>query len=142
MDDPLKTEQASPEQIRQVWRQRWGLPVITTRATYRPRDVEGLALVSPAGEAAALVTWAVYGQTRRCIEVARQALEQAGGDLSHVVRTRVLLSAAGMERWQDAARAHGEVFSAVRPACTFVQVAGFIDERWLVELELDAVVRG
>jgi len=28
----------------------------------------------------------------------------------------------------------------VRPVCTFVQVSGFIDPEWLVELEADCVV--
>jgi hypothetical protein len=36
--------------------------------------------------------------------------------------------------WRDAARAHGEVFRDIRPACTFVQVSGFIDPTWLVEI--------
>jgi enamine deaminase RidA (YjgF/YER057c/UK114 family) len=40
-------------------------------------------------------------------------------------------------RWREAARAHGEVFGQVRPACTFVGVAGFIDPEWLVEIEVD-----
>jgi hypothetical protein len=42
--------------------------------------------------------------------------------------------------WRDAARAHGEVFHDVRPACTFVQVSGFIDPTWLVEIEADCVL--
>jgi len=45
-----------------------------------------------------------------------------------------------ISRWRDAARAHGEVFHDVRPACTFVQVSGFIDPTWLVEIEADCVV--
>jgi enamine deaminase RidA (YjgF/YER057c/UK114 family) len=78
----------------------------------------------------------LYLQTRRCIEIAARALERAGASLADVVRTRVLLT--GMERWQEAARAHSEAFGSVRPASTFVQVAGFIDPDWLVELEVDA----
>jgi hypothetical protein len=40
----------------------------------------------------------------------------------------------------QAARAHGEVFASVKPACTFVEVKGFINREWLVELEVDCVV--
>jgi enamine deaminase RidA (YjgF/YER057c/UK114 family) len=40
----------------------------------------------------------------------------------------------------DQAPAHQEAFGTVRPASTFVQVAGFIDPDWLVEIEVDAVV--
>jgi enamine deaminase RidA (YjgF/YER057c/UK114 family) len=65
-------------------------------------------------------------------------IADAGATLSDVTRTRIMLT--DMARWRDAARAHGEVFGAVRPACTFVQVVGFIDPAWLVEIEADAVV--
>jgi enamine deaminase RidA (YjgF/YER057c/UK114 family) len=36
--------------------------------------------------------------------------------------------------------AHGAVFADVRPAATMVVVAGLIDERMLVEIEVEAVV--
>ena len=37
----------------------------------------------------------------------------------------------------EAARAHGEVFGEIRPACSFFGVARFIDLQWLVEVEVD-----
>ncbi|HEX6533516.1 MAG TPA: hypothetical protein VF041_02910, partial [Gemmatimonadaceae bacterium] len=45
-----------------------------------------------------------------------------------------------IEDWGAVAAVHGEVFGAVRPACTVMQVARFIDAQWLVELEVDAIV--
>jgi enamine deaminase RidA (YjgF/YER057c/UK114 family) len=42
-----------------------------------------------------------------------------------------------IDRWREAARAHGEFFGDIRPACTFVGVARFIDPEWLVEVEID-----
>lgn len=80
----------------------------------------------------------VYGQTLRCIEIVGKALAEAGGSLNDVVRTRIMLT--DINRWRDAARAHGEVFGEIRPVCTFVEVSGFIDATWLVEIEVDAVV--
>lgn len=80
----------------------------------------------------------LYGQTRRCLEIVGRAVEAAGGRLEDVVRTRILLTDAS--RWEEAARAHGEVFSEIRPACTFAEVSGFIDPDWLVEVEADAYV--
>ena len=62
----------------------------------------------------------------------------AGGSIGHVVRTRIMLTNIAM--WREAARAHGEFFGDIRPACTFVQVAAFIDPAWLVEIEADAIV--
>jgi enamine deaminase RidA (YjgF/YER057c/UK114 family) len=80
----------------------------------------------------------VYGQTRRCLEIVEKALREAGASLKNVTRTRVLLT--DMKDWREAARAHGEYFREARPACTFVQVSGFIDPAWLVEIEADAIV--
>lgn len=80
----------------------------------------------------------VYAQTRRCLEIATTALAAAGARLEDVIRTRVML--VDIARWQDAARAHGEVFATIRPANTFVEVSRFIDPEWLVEIEVDAYV--
>ncbi|QES52063.1 hypothetical protein DEJ50_01105 [Streptomyces venezuelae] len=80
----------------------------------------------------------VYAQTVRCLDIAEAALEEAGASLEDVVRTRIMLT--DVTRWKEAARAHGERFASVRPACTFVEVARFIDADWLVELELDAIL--
>ena len=80
----------------------------------------------------------VYAQTRRCLQIMLRAIEEAGGSVEHVIRTRVML--VDIATWKDAARAHGEVFSTIRPACTFVQVGGFIDAAWLVETEADCYV--
>ncbi len=79
----------------------------------------------------------VYGQTKRCLDITSQAVIHAGLSLDSVVRTRVMLT--DISRWQEAARAHGEFFAAVKPACTFVEVKGFIDREWLVEIETDCI---
>jgi enamine deaminase RidA (YjgF/YER057c/UK114 family) len=78
-----------------------------------------------------------YEQMRRCLEIAEAALHEAGASLSDVVRTRVLMTDAGYA--PEVMRAHGEAFAATRPACTGV-VVGLLDPRWLVELEIDAVI--
>jgi hypothetical protein len=39
------------------------------------------------------------------------------------------------------AQVHGEVFGDSRPASGFIVVKGFLDPRWLVEIEADAIVR-
>jgi enamine deaminase RidA (YjgF/YER057c/UK114 family) len=80
-----------------------------------------------------------YGQTRRCLEIIDAALGDAGATLEDVVRTRAYATSA--EVFDEFARAHGEFFSTIQPASTFVVVAALADPRWLVELEADAVVR-
>ncbi|RST03594.1 RidA family protein [Streptomyces sp. WAC07149] len=80
----------------------------------------------------------VHAQTVRCLDIAQRALEEAGASLADVVRTRIMLT--DITAWEEAARAHGERFAAVRPVTTFVAVSRFIDPAWLVEVEVDAVV--
>jgi enamine deaminase RidA (YjgF/YER057c/UK114 family) len=99
-------------------------------------EVAGTAPIGPDGKCFAHGD--VYLQTQRCLAIIAQALRDAGADVRHVVRTRIMLT--DMTRWRDAARAHGEVFAEIRPGCTFVEVSGFIDPEWLVEIEVSAVI--
>lgn len=79
-------------------------------------------------------------QAQRCIEIMLSAVTEAGGTVADVVRTRMFITDPGDA---DAiGEAHGEVFSDVRPAATMVVVAGLLDNRWKVEMELEAVLTG
>lgn len=80
----------------------------------------------------------VYGQTKRCLEISKEAIEKAGASIESVVRTRIMLT--DISTWREAARAHGEYFGEIRPACTFVEVSRFIGTDWLVETEVDCVI--
>ena len=78
-----------------------------------------------------------YEQMRLCLELVGAALAQAGAGFADVVRTRIYLTDAG--DWQEVGRAHGEVFSEIRPASTAI-VTGLLDPRWRVEIEAEAVL--
>jgi len=65
-------------------------------------------------------------------------LRSAGAGLKDVVRTRTFVT--DMKDWQEVGRAHGEVFSDIRPVATMVEVRHLLDPRMLVEIEVDAVV--
>lgn len=82
----------------------------------------------------------VYAQSKLCLDIIRRAIEEAGCSLSQVIRTRVMLT--NIDQWREAARAHGESFGEIKPACTFVQVSRFIDPDWLVEIEADCFAPG
>lgn len=79
-----------------------------------------------------------YGQAKRCLEIVAGALAEAGSSLADVVRTRAYLTEAGA--FEGFSRAHGEAFSEIRPVNTTVVVAQLLDPRWLLEIEVDAVL--
>jgi len=100
-------------------------------------SVSGTAPVAPDGTTAS--PGDLYKQTKRCIEIIEKAIIEAGGNLNDVIRTRIFLT--NITLWEQAAKAHGEYFSAIRPACTFVGVSSLINPDWLVEMEADCVVQ-
>ena len=79
-----------------------------------------------------------YAQSRRCFEIILAALAEAGGRPQDVVRTRMFLTRE--ENFDDAIRAHREVFGEIRPAATAVVVSALIEPWALVEIEADAVL--
>jgi enamine deaminase RidA (YjgF/YER057c/UK114 family) len=79
----------------------------------------------------------VGAQARRCLEIVGGALTEAGATFADVVRTRIFLVDAA--DFQAVAEVHGEVFRDVRPANSTVVVAGLLDERWRLEIEVEAV---
>jgi enamine deaminase RidA (YjgF/YER057c/UK114 family) len=77
-------------------------------------------------------------QAARCLELITAALAEVGAGPEHVVRTRMYVVDAA--DWEAVGRAHGAVFSEVRPVTSMVVVAGLLDPRWRVEIEAEAVV--
>lgn len=79
-----------------------------------------------------------YAQTAFVLEKIGAALAEAGARLEDVVRTRLYVVDIGA--WEAVGRAHGEVFGAIRPASTMVEVRRLIHPDLLVEIEADAFV--
>ena len=79
-----------------------------------------------------------YAQAKQVIANIEAALGRAGASLRDVVRTRIFVTDIG--QWEAVARAHGEAFGEIRPACSMVEVAKLIAPEILVEIEADAIV--
>jgi enamine deaminase RidA (YjgF/YER057c/UK114 family) len=77
-------------------------------------------------------------QARRCLEIIAGALEGLGASAQDVVRTRMyLVDPADIDA---VGPVHAEFFGAAPPAATAVVVVGFLDPRWKVEIEAEAIV--
>jgi enamine deaminase RidA (YjgF/YER057c/UK114 family) len=79
-----------------------------------------------------------YAQARYALAKIETALAAAGARLEDVVRTRIYVTDIG--RWQEIGRAHGEVFAAIRPVTSMVQIAALINPDLLVEIEATAMI--
>ena len=99
-------------------------------------SVSGTAPIGKDGKIAGLGDAAA--QARRIFEIVAGALADAGASLDDVVRTRIFVTDIAL--WESVGRVHGEVFGAIRPACTMVEVAKLIAPELLVEIEADAVI--
>jgi enamine deaminase RidA (YjgF/YER057c/UK114 family) len=78
----------------------------------------------------------VYEQTRQCLRVIGEALAGVGAGFDDVTRTRIFTTVP--RRWREIGRAHSEVFAAIKPATSLIGVRGFLDPKWLVEIEATA----
>jgi len=79
-----------------------------------------------------------YLQTQHILSIIQTALSALGAKMEDVVRTRMYVT--DISRWQEYGKAHGEIFSQIRPASTMVEVKRLIDPGMLIEIEVQAVI--
>lgn len=79
----------------------------------------------------------VRGQTIYILDKIAAAIASLGGRLEDVVRTRIYMRDS--EQWEAASRVHGNVFAAIRPANTLIEVSNLVGG-YDVEIEAEAVI--
>jgi enamine deaminase RidA (YjgF/YER057c/UK114 family) len=81
----------------------------------------------------------LYSQTKFIILKIEKALQNAGAELTDVVRTRMYVT--DISKWEEAAKSHAEFFGTIKPATTMVEVSSLIDPDMLIEIEASAVIQ-
>lgn len=77
-------------------------------------------------------------QTRFILMRIQNAIEQLGGTLEDVIRTRIYVK--DITQWEKIGKAHNEFFGEIKPCSSMLEVGGMIDEAYLVEIEASAVL--
>lgn len=78
----------------------------------------------------------IADQAREVFRRIEIALAEAGAALTDVIRTRMFVT--DITRWPEVAAVHAEVFGAIRPVATMVEVTALISPELLVEIEAEA----
>jgi enamine deaminase RidA (YjgF/YER057c/UK114 family) len=81
----------------------------------------------------------VYAQTVFIFKKIEKALQQAGGELTDVVRTRMLVT--DIANWEEVGKVHGELFKEIKPVTTILQVSKLINNNLLIEIEVTAILQ-
>ena len=77
----------------------------------------------------------VYMQTKEALRIIGVALVEVGASFEDVFRTRMYLE--DMSRWEEAARAHEEIFRDIRPTTGWVGMGSFFTAG--ISAEVDAM---
>jgi enamine deaminase RidA (YjgF/YER057c/UK114 family)/peptidyl-tRNA hydrolase len=80
----------------------------------------------------------VVAQAARIWEIIEAALTAAGARLDDIVRTRTLL--VDRADFEAVTAVRRQVLGTTMPVDTIVEISGFVDPAWKVEIEVDAIV--
>ena len=79
----------------------------------------------------------LYAQAKFILLKVEKALNEAGAQMTDVVRTRMYVT--DISKWEEAGKAHAEFFGAIKPATTMIEVSRLIHPDLLIEIEVSAV---
>lgn len=79
-----------------------------------------------------------YEQTKFICEKIVRILHAMNAPTDALIRTRIFVR--DITQWEDIGRAHGEIFGAIKPATSMIEISRLIDDSYLIEIEADAVL--
>lgn len=80
----------------------------------------------------------VYEQTKCILQKFEKVLNELGGNMSDIVRTRIFCT--DISQWEAIGKAHGEFFSEIKPTTGMYQISKLISDDLLVEIEATAIL--
>ena len=80
----------------------------------------------------------VYAQAVFIFQKIEKILEEAGGSMKDVIRTRMYVK--NISEWEKAGKAHALFFKEIKPATTMFEVSRLINDELLIEIEVSAVI--
>ena len=114
-------------------------PIIGFSRAVRIGNILAVAGTGPiASDGSTAAPGDAYGQAIQCLEIIKKAIEEGGGKITDVIRTRMYLT--DISKQEEVGRAHREYFRKIRPAATMVEVKGLARTDWLVEIEADCII--
>lgn len=114
--------------------QEIGISRVSRRANFLA--VSGTASVDHEGKT--MFPGDIAKQTENCLEIIQKALAAEGAGFDSVIRTRVYLK--DISHGELVSQIHKKYFADICPASTFVEVKGFLQDDWLIEIEADCVL--
>lgn len=81
----------------------------------------------------------IYEQAAFIFRKIEDSLTQLDASMKDVVRTRMYVT--DISQWQQAARAHEEVFKDIKPTTSMVEVSKLISPDLLIEIEVTAIIQ-